>query len=48
LKNLLDLNAIEKMQNLLNESSYYLERNANAKLLILNMGIQMNAIFRMR
>ena len=48
LKNLLDLNAIEKMQDLLNESSYYLERNANAKLLILNMGIQMNAIFRMR
>lgn len=48
LKNLLDLKAIEQMQKLLDESSYHLERNANAKLLILNMGIQMNAIFRMR
>ena len=48
LKNLLNLKAIEQMQQLLDESSYHLERNANAKLLILNMGIQMNAIFRIR
>ena len=48
LQNLLNLNAIEQMQRLLDESSYHLERNANAKLLILNMGIQMNTIFRMR
>ncbi len=48
LKQILNLHIIEELQQLIDKSAYQLERNANVKLLLLNMGIQMNAIIRQR
>ena len=48
LKGLLGLSAIDEMEDLLSKACYYIERNANAKILVLHMGIQMNAIFKKR
>lgn len=48
LKGLLGLSAIDEMEDLLSKACYYVERNANAKILVLHMGIQMNAIFKKR
>ncbi len=43
---ILDLNQIQKITELLNESSYFIERNANPKVLFFSNAIELNKIFK--
>jgi DNA polymerase-3 subunit delta' len=43
-----ELDQLELLAQLLTDASYYVERNANPKILFLDVSIQMNQIFKRR
>ena len=43
---LLGFDQVDRMAKLLNDNIYYIERNANPKVLFLDTSIKMNRIFK--